>query len=79
MKYPTVDCSLSRKIRKNDLPATVSWLLEGHSHYENLFPKLEKQLAETTGLFKGKERKALQEKIAGVQQEICRLGRLYRI
>ena len=35
-------------------------------------PKLEKQLAETTGLFKGKERKALQEKIAGLQQEIDR-------
>ena len=35
-------------------------------------PKLEKQLAETTGLFKGKERKALQEKIAGVKQEIDR-------
>ena len=35
-------------------------------------PKLEKQLAETTGLFKGKERKALQEKIASVQQEIDR-------
>ncbi len=35
-------------------------------------PKLEKQLAETTGLFKGKERKALQEKITGIQQEIDR-------
>ena len=35
-------------------------------------PKLEKQLAETTGLFKGKELKALQEKIAGAQQEIDR-------
>ena len=35
-------------------------------------PKLEKQLAETTGLFKGRERKALQEKIAGVQQAIDR-------
>ena len=35
-------------------------------------PKLEKQLAETTGLFKSKERKALQEKIAGVKQEIDR-------
>ena len=35
-------------------------------------PKLEKQLAETTGLFKGKERKALQEKIIGIQQEIDR-------
>ena len=40
-------------------------------------PKLEKQLAETTGLFKGRERKALQEKIAAVQQEIDR--RLDRI
>ena len=40
-------------------------------------PKLEKQLAETTGLFKGRERKALQEKIAGVQQKIDR--RLDRI
>ena len=35
-------------------------------------PKLEKKLAETTGLFKGKERKVLQEKIAGVQREIDR-------
>ena len=30
------------------------------------------RLAETTGLFKGKERKALQEKIAGIQHEIDR-------
>ena len=35
-------------------------------------PKQEKQLAETTGLFKGKERKALQDKIAGVKQETDR-------
>ena len=35
-------------------------------------PKLEKQLAETTGLFKGKERKALSEKITKTQQEIDR-------
>ena len=40
-------------------------------------PKLEKQLSEITGLFKGRERKALQEKIAGIQQEIDR--RLDRI
>ena len=40
-------------------------------------PKLEKQLAETTGLFKGKERKALQEKIASAQQDIdLRMDRL---
>ena len=35
-------------------------------------PKLEKQLAETTGLFKGKERKTLQEKINRMKQEIDR-------
>ena len=35
-------------------------------------PKLEKQLAETTGLFNGKERKALQEKIDRMKQEIDR-------
>ena len=33
-------------------------------------PKLEKQLAETTGLFKGKERKALSERIDSMKQEI---------
>ena len=43
---------------------TIKQLMHGE------LPKLEKQLAETTGLFKGKERKALQEKIAGLQQEI---------
>ena len=35
-------------------------------------PKLEKQLTETTGLFKGKERKALQDKIDRMKQEIDR-------
>ena len=35
-------------------------------------PKLEKQLAETTGLFKGKERKALTEKIERMRSEIDR-------
>ncbi len=34
--------------------------------------KLEKQLAETTGLFKGKERKALSERIDSMKQEIDR-------
>ena len=38
---------------------------------------LEKQLTETTGLFKGKERKALTEKIERMQSEIDRrMGRL---
>lgn len=43
-------------------------------------PKLEKQLSEITGLFKGKERKALTEKIERTQQEIDRrLKRLPKI
>ena len=40
-------------------------------HMENVeLPKLEKQLAETTGLFKGKERKALSAQIEHIQCEI---------
>ena len=43
-------------------------------------PGLEKQLSEITGLFKGKERKALSEKIEQVQQEIDeRLDRIQGI
>ena len=53
-------------VKVQDEARAIKQLMHGE------LPKLEKQLAETTGLFKGKERKALQEKIAGVQQEIDR-------
>ena len=53
-------------VKVQDEARAIKQLMHGE------LPKLEKQLAETTGLFKGKERKALQEKIAGVQQEINR-------
>ena len=67
----SVDMAEYRKMQKlmvkvQDEARAVGQLMHGE------LPKLEKQLAETTGLFKGKERKALQEKIAGVQQEIDR-------
>ena len=67
----SVDMAEYRKMQKlmvkvQDEARAVKQLMHGE------LPKLEKQLAETTGLFKGKERKALQEKIAGVQQEINR-------
>ena len=67
----SVDMTEYRKMQKlmvkvQDEARAVKQLMHGE------LPKLEKQLAETTGLFKGKERKALQEKIAGVQQEIDR-------
>ena len=67
----SVDMAEYRKMQKlmvkvQDEARAVKQLIHGE------LPKLEKQLAETTGLFKGKERKALQEKIAGVQQEIDR-------
>ena len=43
-------------------------------------PELEKQLSELTGLFKGKERKTLTEKIESIQDEIRkRLDRIHRI
>ncbi len=42
-------------------------------HMENVdLPKMEKQLAEITGLFKGKERKALAAQIERMQREIER-------
>ena len=72
----SVDMAEYRKMQKlmgkvQDEARAIKQLMHGE------LPKLEKQLAETTGLFKGKERKALQEKIAGVQQEIDRrMGRL---
>jgi hypothetical protein len=67
----SVDMAEYRKMQKllvkvQDEARAVKQLMHGE------LPKLEKQLAETTGLFNGKERKALQEKIAGVQQEIDR-------
>ena len=67
----SVDMAEYRRMQKlmgkvQDEARAIKQLMHGE------LPKLEKQLAETAGLFKGKERKALQEKIAGVQQEIDR-------
>ncbi len=67
----SIDMAEYRKMQKlmgkvQDEARAIKQLMHGE------LPKLEKQLAETTGLFKGKERKALQEKIAGLQQEIDR-------
>lgn len=38
---------------------------------DNVLPKLKEQLAETKGIFKGKERKALTEQIQQTEQEIA--------
>ena len=67
----SVDMAEYRKMQKlmvkvQDEARAIKQLMHGE------LPKLEKQLTETTGLFKGKERKALQEKIVGLQQEIDR-------
>lgn len=67
----SVDMAEYRKMQKlmvkvQDEARTIKQLMHGE------LPKLEKQLAETTGLFKGKERKILQEKITGIQQKIDR-------
>ena len=53
-------------VKVQDEARAIKQLMHGE------LPKLEKQLAETTGLFKGKERKALQEKIDRMKQEIDR-------
>ena len=53
-------------VKVQDEARAIKQLMHGE------LPKLKKQLAETTGLFKGKERRALQEKITGIQQEIDR-------
>ena len=72
----SVDMAEYRKMQKlmvkvQDEARAIKHLIHGE------LPKLEKQLAETTGLFKGKERKALQEKINCMKQEIdLRMDRL---
>ena len=72
----SVDMAEYRKMQKlmvkvQDEARAIKHLIHGE------LPKLEKQLAETTGLFKGKERKALQEKINRMKQEIdLRMDRL---
>ena len=65
----SVDMAVYHKMQKlmgkvQDEAREIKQLMHGE------LPKLEKQLAETTGLFKGKERKALQEKIDRMKQEI---------
>ena len=75
----SVDMAEYRKMQKlmvkvQDEARTIKQLMHGE------LPKLEKQLSEITGLFKGKERKALSEKIEQVQQEIDeRLDRIQGI
>ncbi|MBS5878673.1 MAG: MobA/MobL family protein [Clostridium sp.] len=67
----SVDMAEYRKMQKlmvkvQDEARAIKQLMHGE------LPKLEKQLAETTGLFKGKERKALSERIESMKQEIDR-------
>ena len=67
----SVDMAEYRKMQKlmvkvQDEARAIKQLMHGE------LPKLGKQLAETTGLFKGKERKAITEKIERMQQEIDR-------
>ncbi len=53
-------------VKVQDEARTIKQLMHGE------LPKLEKQLSETTGLFKGKERKALSAQIERMQREIER-------
>ena len=65
----SVDMAEYRRMQKlmgkvQEEARTIKQLMHGE------LPKLEKQLSETTGLFKGKERKVLTEKIEQMQSEI---------
>lgn len=67
----SVDMAEYRKMQK--LMVKVQDEARTIRHMENVeLPKLKKQLAETTGLFKSKERKALSERIDSMKQEIDR-------
>ena len=67
----SVDMAEYRKMQK--LMVKVQDEARTIRHMENVeLPKLEKQLAETTGLFKGKERKGLSAQIEHMQREIER-------
>lgn len=70
---PTLSVDMVEYRRMQKLMVKVQDEARTIRHMENVeLPKLEKQLAEMTGLFKGKERKALSAQIERIQREIER-------
>ena len=70
---PTLDIDMTEFCTMRNLMIRVQDEARGiRNLQDNILPKLKTQLAETTGIFKGKERKALTEQIQQTKQEIDR-------
>ena len=70
---PTLDIDMTEFCTMRNLMIRVQDEARGiRNLQDNILPKLKTQLAETTGIFKGKERKALTEQIQQTEQEIDR-------
>lgn len=68
---PTLDIDISEFRHMRNLMIKVQDKAREIKHLQdNILPKLKRQLAETKGIFKGKERKALEAQIQQTEQEI---------
>ena len=70
---PTLDIDMAEFRAMRNLMIKVRDEAKGIRHLqENVLPDLKQQLADATGIFKGKERKAISEQIARTEDEISR-------
>ena len=68
---PTLDIDMAEFRNMRNLMIRVQDEARGSRNLQdNILPKLKTQLAQTTGIFKGKERKALTEQIQQIEAEI---------
>ena len=71
---PTLDIDISEFRHMRSLMIKVQDRAKEIKHLQNnVLPKLQQQLAETKGIFKGKERKELESKIQQVEQKISKM------
>ena len=71
---PTLDIDISEFRHMRSLMIKVQDRAKENKHLQNnVLPKLQQQLADTKGIFKGKERKELESKIQQVEQKISKM------
>ena len=71
---PTLDIDISEFRHMRSLVIKVQDRAKEIKHLQNnVLPKLQQQLADTKGIFKGKERKELESKIQQVEQKISKM------
>ena len=71
---PTLDIDISEFRHMRSLMIKVQDRAKEIKHLQNnVLPKLQQQLADTKGIFKGKERKELESKIQQVEQKISKM------